>query len=57
MQEVCISDPGALAKLLPMEPCLDPGCNCQLDSDCPGENGRYERLTQNYKQHFKNILE
>ena len=55
MQEVCISDPGALAKLLPMEPCLDPGCNCQLDSDCPGENGRYEQLTQNYKQHFKNI--
>jgi len=40
MQEVCISDPEALSRLLPAEPCLQEGCNCQLDSDCPGENGR-----------------
>lgn len=40
MQEVCISDAEALSKLLPAEPCLQEGCNCQSDGDCPGENGR-----------------
>ena len=41
MQEICISDAEALSKLLPGEPCLPEGCNCQADGDCPGENGRY----------------
>ena len=41
MQEVCIADAEALSRLLPAEPCLAEGCNCQSDSDCPGENGRY----------------
>ena len=41
MQEICISDAEALSKLLPGEPCLPEGCNCQEDGDCPGENGRY----------------
>jgi len=40
MQEICISDAEALSKLLPGEPCLPEGCNCQADGDCPGENGR-----------------
>ena len=41
MQEVCIADAEALSRLLPAEPCLAEGCNCQSDGDCPGENGRY----------------
>ena len=44
MQEICISDAEALSKLLPGEPCLPEGCNCQADGDCPGENGRYVLL-------------
>ena len=40
MQEVCIADAAALSRLLPAEPCLAEGCNCQSDGDCPGENGR-----------------
>jgi len=40
MQQVCIADAEALSRLLPGEPCLPEGCNCSLDSDCPGENGR-----------------
>ena len=36
LQEVCIADASALVKLLPMEPCLPEGCNCQGDSDCGG---------------------
>ena len=44
MQEVCIADAEALSRLLPGEPCLPEGCNCQSDGDCPGENGRCQNL-------------
>ena len=44
MQEVCIADADALSRLLPGEPCLPEGCNCQSDGDCPGENGRCQNL-------------
>ena len=40
MQEICIADASALAKLLPSEPCLPDGCDCQSDSDCGGGDRR-----------------
>ena len=56
MQEVCISDPEALSRLLPAEPCLPENCNCQLDSDCPGENGRYIWKHTNTGLGYLNLL-
>jgi len=39
-QQVCIADAGALARLLPSEPCLPDGCDCQIDGDCGGGDRR-----------------
>jgi len=39
-QQVCIADAGALARLLPSEPCLPDGCDCQTDEDCEGGDRR-----------------
>merc|ERR1712111_20142 len=41
MQQVCIADVSALVKnLVPAEPCLPDGCNCQSDGDCGGGDQR-----------------
>lgn len=40
MQPVCISDPAALSRLLPSEPCLSEGCTCSTDADCGGGDAK-----------------